>query len=357
MAASFTSRARIAYYLAWVPMVALLGALLGARGGMTWYAAIAAAVALGLPYALVCGSTYYMARALPLRRASLVRGVLNLLSASLLAAGVWAAVGNVAGRLLGGATGETLVERTPLVFGTGVAFFLLSLAFHYLVLALEDIRRAERDADEARVLGREAELRALRAQIDPHFLFNSLNSIAALTTVDPPRAREMCQLLSEFFRATLRSGDQRTLPLGEELDLVRRYLEIERVRFADRMTVDEDVDLASLERVELPPLLLQPLVENAVKHGVTGLDEGGRVSFSVAGAPARVVLAVENRFDPAWARQRRRPGQGRGLAIVRERLEAFYGADATMVVRKGEGTFRVELTLPDGAPQEPDEQR
>jgi hypothetical protein len=333
----------VAYYVAWLPMLALLAVLLGLRG-MSWWTAGILGVAMGAPYALICGSTYYMARALPLRRARLFQVLTNLLGASLAASAAWAGLSYLVGLALGGATGELLAQQVGVLFGVGIAFFAVSLAFHYLILALEAIRRAERDADRARVLTREAELRALRAQIDPHFLFNSLNSIAALTAVDPARAREMCRLLSEFFRSTLRLGEQSRLPLGEELDLARRYLEIERVRFEDRLRVEERVDRGCLDLL-LPPLLMQPLVENAVKHGVAQLAEGGSIAIDVSDSGDRVAVAVENTFE---ADEEPRGRGGRGLAIVEERLRSFYGDAAQMVVGRTGGCFRVELRLPRG---------
>jgi hypothetical protein len=341
MSQSLTSRARIAYYLAWLPMIALLAVLLG-LGGIDWWSAALLALGLGAPYALVCGSSYYMARALPLRRARWAQVLLNLLGASLAASALWSGVGYLVGKLLGGRTGELLSEQVALLFGIGLAFFAISLAFHYLILALEVIRSAERDADRARVLTREAELRALRAQIDPHFLFNSLNSIAALTALDPPRAREMCGLLSEFFRSTARLGDRRHHPLGDELALARRYLEIERVRFEDRLQLEEQVDEGCLG-LELPPLLLQPLVENAVKHGVAGLPEGGSIALGARAEGRRVIVTVANSFDAEAGAGR---PSGQGLAIVEQRLRSFYGGAARMVVGSSEDRFRVELRLP-----------
>jgi LytS/YehU family sensor histidine kinase len=309
-------------------------------------------VALSLPlcgvYALVCGASYFMARALPLRRTRLLPVLLSLVLASALAGGGWAGVAWVVARLLPGAAEARLASQAGILFGIGAGYFLLSLIYHYLILALEETRRAERSVDEARVLTREAELRALRAQVNPHFLFNSLNSIAALTTVAPEQARRMCQLLSDFLRKTLRLGDLRTVALAEELDLTRNYLAIEEVRFQDRMEVEERIDEDSLAS-QVPPLLLQPLVENAVKHGVSGLAEGGRVEVEARQSGARVVIAVENRVDPGAPSP---PGSGRGLAIVEERLRSFYGDEARMVVNRSGERFRVEIRIParaDGA--------
>src|SRR5260370_2632838 len=116
---------------------------------------------------------------------------------------------------------------------------------------------------EAELLAREAELKALKAQIDPHFLFNSLHSISALTAVDAGRARDMCIRLSDFLRNSLRLGERTTIPFSEELALARTYLEVEQVRFGQRLRVAQDIEEAYCD-CDVPPLLLQPLVENSI---------------------------------------------------------------------------------------------
>jgi sensor histidine kinase YesM len=344
MSQPFTRRARVAYYLAWLPMAALVSVVLNLQGMAWWEAAILGA-ALCVPFALVCGSSYFMARAMPLRRTRLVQVLLSLGAAATAASGAWAGLAFVLAQVIGGSTGERLSGQVGVLFGIGVAFFVLSLAFHYLILALEETRRAERRTDEARVLTREAELRALRAQVDPHFLFNSLNSVAALTAIDPARAREMCQLLSDFFRTTLRLGDRTSVGLGDEIALARKYLDIEQVRFEDRMSVGQQVDETCLG-VDLPALLLQPLVENAVKHGVAGFEAGGRIDLEVRRDGEQVLVTVENGCDEDRPRP---PGGGRGLAIVEDRLRSFYGGAARMVVGRTGDRFRVRLELPGGA--------
>src|ERR1700758_3838337 len=120
---------------------------------------------------------------------------------------------------------------TGLLFGVGVLLYLLSTGLHYAAIAGELSRESERRAAEARTLAREAELQALRTQLNPHFLFNSLHSISALATLDGVRAREMCLRLAEFLRSSLGLGSRESISLGEELKLARSYLEVERVRF------------------------------------------------------------------------------------------------------------------------------
>jgi LytS/YehU family sensor histidine kinase len=209
---------------------------------------------------------------------------------------------------------------------------------------MEDSSKAEAHALETSVLAREAELKALRAQVNPHFLFNSLNSISALTSVDPAKAREMCILLAEFLRMTLGLGEKNTIPLSEELSLLHRYLAIEKVRFGARLQMEEDVQEAS-KTIQLPPLILQPLVENAITHGIANLSDGGMVRLSGTGHNGRFSLAVENTFDPEATPMRK---SGLGLKNVRQRLEARYGNEANMHVTAENGKFRVELSFPSG---------
>src|SRR5437588_8622550 len=123
----------------------------------------------------------------------------------------------------------------------GVVLYLLSGGLHYAALAAEASQDAARRAAESRTLARDAELQALRMQINPHFLFNSLHSIAALATVDGVRAREMCIRLSDFLRHSLGLGDRESIPLREELALAHNYLGVEQVRFGDRLRVHDEI--------------------------------------------------------------------------------------------------------------------
>jgi LytS/YehU family sensor histidine kinase len=193
------------------------------------------------------------------------------------------------------------------------------------------------------IQAREAELRALRAQLDPHFLFNSLQSISALTTVDPAGARRMCLLLAGFLRDTLTLGAEDRIPLERELALAQRFLAIEQVRFGDRLQVDIDGGAAGL--VPVPPLILQPLVENAVTHGVAHVLSGGTVRIQAAARARGLTITIDNPAD------RDRPagrGTGLGLRNVRERLRSAYGDDAFLQSEEHDGRFTVRMELPRG---------
>jgi len=197
--------------------------------------------------------------------------------------------------------------------------------------------QAQAAAAEAVALAREAELRALKAQINPHFLFNSLNSISALTASEPARARQMCILLGDFMRQTL------ALALGEELALVHAFLAIEQVRFGARLRFEEAVAPEALAAA-VPPLLLQPRVENAVVHGIAHLLEGGWIRLEASCGGRRLHLSVANAYDPEAPR---RPAGGVGLANVRARLQTVFGGRAQCEVAAGAACFQVNLELPE----------
>jgi LytS/YehU family sensor histidine kinase len=213
--------------------------------------------------------------------------------------------------------------------------------------------RYDRELREQEIekLATEAELRALRAQINPHFLFNALTTIGYLIQTTPSRALETLMQLTSLLRGVLRSEGEFTT-LGRELDIVESYLEIERARFEDRLRVRIDVPLA-LRSIRVPPLVLQPLVENAVKHGIAPLRDGGEVVISARIQPTdheqtRLALTVRDTgagTTPTNLAQRQRDGVG--LRNVERRLACQYGAASSLTVRTGPGDgTTVTILLP-----------
>jgi LytS/YehU family sensor histidine kinase len=240
------------------------------------------------------------------------------------------------------APGERYAGSLPLLVSFGVGLFLIAAAVHYLIETLETARRTERNVLELQVLARDAELKALRAQIDPHFLFNSLNSVSALTSVDPAAARTMTLMLADFLRMSMAYGALDMIRLEQELTIVQHFLDIEKVRFGGRLLIQTEIGEGTLS-VRVPPLLLQPLVENAVNHGIAGIREGGllRLRTEMRGNSLRV--SIMNPADPERIRPRT---EGMGLHIVRQRIQRLYGDRGSLDVQETDESFLVEISLP-----------
>jgi two-component system, LytTR family, sensor histidine kinase AlgZ len=340
-------RGRLVPYLAaWVPLAGLLTAVVRTVG-VGWAGAAVIAGPLALVYAFICLAAWYPCRSASPKSTSFAGIVVTQVVAAALSAMLWLFLADTWVVFLEqfpafARAGARFPALVPIVLGAGVVLYALAAALHYLLMAFEEARRAERNALELEVLAKDAELRALRAQIDPHFLFNALNSISALTGSDAVAARKMCLELAELLRYSLHAGGAATIPLSEEFALVDRYLAIERARFGPRLSVQRQVSPPAGD-CAVPPLLLQPLVENAVKHGVAQLIEGGAVRIGASCSGRSLHLTVENPTGPTPAAGR---GEGVGLDNVRRRLAALYGPEATMEVRQRDGVFRVRLVLP-----------
>jgi hypothetical protein len=337
-------RRLLLYLLAWTPILALF-AYVSHASGARWGDAVAVFSPALAIFAFVCLSPWPICRARPLRIAEAV----SLLATFFVAA----CVGSLL--LVGTALGAAYAISVPsvlgpgligLLFGVGVLLYLLSTGLHYAAIAAELSRESERRAAEARTLAREAELQALRIQLNPHFLFNSLHSISALATGDGARAREMCLRLGDFLRSSLGLGSRDSITLGEELGLARSYLEVERVRFGERLRVETDI-AADCEHCAVPALMLQPLVENAVKHGIAGLVEGGAIRLAARRVENDVSITLENAFDPEAPPRR---STGVGQSNVRRRLQVRYGAEAVFTAAPHGEIYRVELRFPCGSP-------
>jgi two-component system LytT family sensor kinase len=197
----------------------------------------------------------------------------------------------------------------PYRVGTGVFIYGLVILTYYLFESLSNL--SEKNAKEARLesIVKETELKMLRSQINPHFLFNSLNSISSLTITNPEKARDMVVKLSEFMRYALSRKDEQPVSLRNELENLRLYLDIEKVRFGDKLTTEEIIESNCLD-FKIPVMLLQPLYENAVKHGVYESTESVKIQTQAKVIDGYFEITISNNYDPAPTLKR---GTGTGL--------------------------------------------
>ncbi|MYM38015.1 sensor histidine kinase [Duganella qianjiadongensis] len=338
------------YLLVWLFLGIAFGAVLVAAKVAPLANALLFAIPMHLLYAFVAGySAHYLCRAYPLNGQRAAAIVTVLLMAAMVSGLLWLGAGQLwnsaclalglswAGIVLGPQLAATVV-------GLGVLLYGFAAALHYLVIEFVRAKQAEQRELESLLMAQEAELRMLRTQIDPHFLFNSLNSISALTSQDAKAARRMTLELASFFRQSLGMEAHKKVTLGEELKLIRHFLAIEQVRFGARLQIREQVEDAASDCL-VPPMIIQPLVENAVKHGICNLPEGGVIVLTARRSGSMLQIRVENPLDPD-AGAIRRDGHGIGLSNVRQRLAGAYKHEASIHWGQQALCFAVDITMP-----------
>ncbi len=258
-------------------------------------------------------------------------------------------------RLAGNAVGTVRVARRP----NGMPFFrndiaLLTSLADVLSYLLENFRLQERkqeqekQAKELMIHASRSELKALRAQINPHFLFNALNAIAGLIYGEPERAEQTVERLAEVFRYTLKGSEKEWTSLAEEMDFVRAYLDVEKARFGERLTTAIEMD-PGLREHPIPTMLIQTLVENAIKHGVARIRSVGRVSVKARKSGSRVRIEVRDN-GPGFEREddELTRGTGFGLRNIKERLVGYFEDDSLFEQRRDEsaGETLVAIEIP-----------
>jgi hypothetical protein len=337
----------LAYLGAWTLLSVLPAAALGPWDTGHGVQAAAIAVLPTLAFALAVLPTWYALWAFPLDRSGLLRLATFHGIAAAVGGALWLGLAEAAARAAGLVPGwedavQRLAGRRLELAATGAVFWFLVAAFHYLLAAMEAVREAQARAAVLDVRAREAALAGLKAQVHPHFLFNSLNTISSMVVRDPAGARQTCIQLADFLRQSLRTPDARPIPLSEELALARAYLGVEAVRLGPRLAVRESVE-PGCEAVPVLPLVLQPLVENAIRHGIARIPEGGTLALDAWRDGGALWLRVTNPVDPGSPAA---AGGGMGLRTLRDRLGAMYPRGAVLDARRTGDTFQVAVRLP-----------
>ncbi len=341
-------RKRLALYLAaWMPVVILLTALVVLVNQARWSTSLALSLPLCAVYAFQCLPAWYLCRSVPLRPKRLLQAGVFLGLASIVSAGFWLLVGSQWAALLGhtptfAGTDDIFHRSYPIFFAGGVSLFLLAAAASYLLIAAEVSKEAEKQALRLNILAKDAELRALKAQINPHFLFNSLNSVMALAGSEPAEAQRLCVLLSDFLRKSLNTASAEAIPLSEECRLMESYLSIEHIRFGPRLRTALNVEEGCGDCL-VPPLILQPLAENCIIHGIAQCVEGGEISLHAWRHGDRLTIRVSNPCEPGRGKSNR---SGIGLKNVHNRLDMLYGNDSRLDITERDGIFCVEISMP-----------
>jgi signal transduction histidine kinase len=331
-------RSFLVWMSAWIPLGIVITLVWHYSGDQLIGETAAVMAPMILILAMVCLSPFYMCPSLPLRSAPKAKIATSHTVAALILVGGVILIGRFTAALLDPAfkgLGTRFNAAAPILALIFLLIYEISVALHYAAMELEASRRAE-------ILAREAQLKALKAQVNPHFLFNSLNSISALTTIDPAEARRMCIRLADFLRTSLRLGERSQIPFSEELALTHMYLDVEQIRFGGKLRLTQKVE-GACNTCTVPALIIQPLVENAVKHGIAMMADGGEIVITGERRHHELRFTITNPFDPEA------PSTGRngiGLRNIRDRLESRYGNAARMEITAEDCMYRVALTIP-----------
>lgn len=344
-------RGTLLYLFTWTLLGVAIGGATAVATDAHWLNALIFAVPGTLLYAFGAGfSAYYLCRAYPLAGRKRVNVILVHVADALILGMAWSAAFGAWNALcqwpdLAWAGIDYTRQWKVVLAGLGALLYGLLAAMNYLAAEAQRAAHAQQRELESRLAAREAELRMLRTQIDPHFLFNSLNSISALTSQNPKGAREMTLQLAGFFRLSLAVAERAAIPLAQEMQLIRHFLAVEKVRFGERLQLEEAIQPGA-EDCLVPPMIIQPLVENAVKHGIAHLPDGGIIRVAARRTGSQLRIVVDNAMDDDMPVRARQEGNGIGLANVRQRLAGSHGAEAAVHWGAHDGVFTVEMILP-----------
>lgn len=224
----------------------------------------------------------------------------------------------------------------------GVLYYSISVLIFYLIKYYQDMQERLNRELELQNLLKDSELRLLKSQINPHFIFNSLNSVSALTISKPEAAREMVIKLSDFLRYSLGKDSVEMNTLAQEIENVSLYLEIEKVRFGSRLQFEIDIS-KRCQQVNVPNLILQPLIENAIKYGVYDSTEEVTIRLSCEVGHDMLHLSITNNFDKDAVASK---GEGIGLENVKKRLKLVFNRADLLEINESDGEFKVVVKIP-----------
>ncbi|MGQ8336108.1 sensor histidine kinase [Sunxiuqinia sp. A32] len=224
----------------------------------------------------------------------------------------------------------------------GYVLYMVYVVFFYAVNYYQTLKEKVKREAELKTLVREAELSALKSQINPHFLFNSLNSISSLTISNPTKAQEMVINLSNFMRYSLQHDQEETVSLEKELENIKLYLSIEKIRFGKKLNPVFNIEDACLQ-AQIPNMILQPLFENAIKYGVYEATGPVGITTSCKNKDGYALIIIDNEYEVDSIKNK---GEGIGLRNIRQRLDLIYGNPDLLKIMDKKTSFRVELAIP-----------
>ncbi|MEW6653900.1 MAG: histidine kinase [Bacteroidota bacterium] len=309
------------------------------------YAALVDSSIFNFFYLVIGIGIWYTVRFNNLEHYTPLKIFLNHIVSAVITAGIWVAAGEfIVSKILSQEKfyleflGKSLIWR----FLIGILYYIALVSINYVIIYYNNFQEKVLREVELKGLVKEAELNALKYQINPHFIFNSLNSISSLTISNPQRAQEMTIKLSSFLRNTLVKNDTQKSKLIDELNNAMLYMDIEKIRFADKFEFVEELK-PECKEVEVPNMILQPLFENAVKHGVYESLDKVIIKLSCSIEKEYFKITVENNFDPESVPKK---GAGVGIKNIQNRMKLIYNQDNLVLVDKANSLFKVTIYIP-----------
>jgi two-component system, LytTR family, sensor kinase len=226
----------------------------------------------------------------------------------------------------------------------GLLFYFMVTSYYYVFIFYSNYQKTVLQETELKNLITQAELKSLKFQINPHFIFNSLNSMSALAEIEPPKAKMMIIKLADFLRYSLATNEKQKNKLGEEVENIHRYLQIEKIRFEEKFYFEEEID-ENVFDIPVPAMILQPLFENAIKHAVYEAIERVKIRLCCKLDRGFLKISVENNFDKS-SHGLAKNGTGIGLKNISERMALIYNRDDLMTIKKENDNFRVDISIP-----------
>ena len=234
-----------------------------------------------------------------------------------------------------------ITSKAHLIRGIiGVFYYGVVISAYYVYIIYQDFSKKKLREKELNKLLTESELKTLKYQINPHFIFNTLNSISSLTIISPEKAREMTIRLSDFMRSTFSKKDEKFIRFKDELDSIKNYMEIEKIRFEDKFEFSENVS-PNCQNVMIPNFILQPIIENAIKHGVYESLNKVIIKLSCEIKENFVEIKISNNYEESSVN-----GEGVGLTNVKERLKLIYGNDLLLRIEDKDHVFTASIFIP-----------
>jgi two-component system LytT family sensor kinase len=310
---------------------------------------LTASITDGLVFTFLLGgiglTLWYPARYIPIEKNSPLKIISGHSIGALITTVIWLSVGYFL--LVGLFNFDTTYP--PFFYSTlawriliGLLFYSLFVSFYYMIIYYTGFHEREIKEAELKSLVTEAELKSLKFQINPHFIFNSLNSMSALTEIDPAKAKKMILKLADFLRFILKTNELEKNKLSEELKNIGLYLDIERIRFEDKFEYVEETN-EGCTNVEIPSMILQPLFENAIKHAVYETLDKVTLKLFCNIQNGFLKIVVQNNFDEAGIAKK---GAGVGLKNIEERLKLIYHQNNLLEIKKEKDIFKVTLYIP-----------